>query len=717
MFRVKKYSSYFKIVLIIAIIITAIIPTLALGNMKSDALIGDAVNKIDINKTAVKEVTLPVLGSYENLKKLLEENGKNYSMMYGGIMRSGVVFTSGMSATAVKEGSAAMDSAAQKNTSASNNTAADYSTTNVQVQGVDEADVVKTDGEYIYYVSEGRIIIMRAYPVKDMKVESTINYSDDRFSPFEMYVDSKHLVVVGSYYNEVPITYNDTVKESNNSPVTDKGTASYIHPPTYSRSMVKAIVYDIENKKNPKQLREIEIEGGYVSSRKIDSRIYFVTNKYIDYYLLRNEDIKDKETFSTPVYRDSRLGKSYVNMDYSKISYFPGVIEPNYMIIAGLNIDNLSENLKVQTYLGAGQNVYVSENNLYAAAVNYKTEDKVETETQVNGNEKVSIRIQPSNYNVSTVIYRFSLQDGIKCTGKGEVPGTTLNQFSMDESNGYFRVATTKGEIWRNDENTSKNNLYVLDESMGISGKIEDIAPGEMIYSVRFMGDRAYMVTFRTVDPLFVIELKDPKNPKILGKLKIPGYSNYLHPYDENHIIGFGKDAVEVANKDEKGNVVSTSAYYLGMKIAIFDVSDVNNPIEEFKTTIGDRGTDSELLNNHRALLFSKEKNLLAFPVTVMEKSNISSSSIMPDYGRFTFQGAYIYNIDLEKGMTLKGKVSHITEEDYLKSGDNWYYGSNKNVQRILYIGDVLYTISNNKLMAHDIKNINRLGEIQIPIK
>ncbi|MDF2673229.1 MAG: secreted protein [Clostridiales bacterium] len=712
----KKYSSYFKIALIIAIIIATIIPTIALGNMKSDAIGGGAVKKIDINETAIKEVTLPVLGSYENLKKLLEENEKNTNIMYGGLRRSGVIFTSGLPVTA-KENNVAMDGAAQKSLSASNNTAADYSTTNVQVQGVDEADVVKTDGEYIYYVSEGKIVIMKAYPVKDMKVESIINYSDNKFSPFEMYMDSKHLVVVGSYYDEVPITYNDSIKESNNSPVADKGTASYVHPPTYSRSMVKAIVYDIENKKYPKQLREIEIEGGYVSSRKIDSRIYFVTNKYIDYYLLRNEDIMGKEVFSTPVYRDSRLSKDYVNVDYSKISYFHGVIEPNYMIIAGLNIDNLSENLNVQTYLGAGQNVYVSENNLYAAAVNYKTEDKVETETQVNGNEKASIWIRPSNYITNTVIYRFSLKDGIKCTGKGEVPGTTLNQFSMDESNGYFRVATTKGETWRSDENTSKNNLYVLDDNMGISGKIEDIAPGEMIYSVRFMGDRAYMVTFRTVDPLFVIDLKDPKNPKILGKLKIPGYSNYLHPYDENHIIGFGKDAVEVANKDEKGNVVGTSAYYLGMKIAIFDVTDVNNPIEEFKTTIGGRGTDSELLNNHRALLFSKEKNLLAFPVTVMEANNNSSLNKMPDYGRFTFQGAYIYNIDLEKGMTLKGKVSHITEEDYLKSGDNWYYGSNKNVQRILYIGDVLYTISNNKLMAHDIKNINRLGEILIPIK
>lgn len=711
MIHVKKYSSYFKIALVITIIICTIIPAVVLGYTKNNARAEEILNTED-NKatttTTIKELTLPILGSYENFKKLMEEYEQSNNIIYGGIRRGGVVFTSGVPVTTSKE---AMNGVVQ-DSAASNS--GDYSTTNVQVQGVDESDVVKTDGEYIYHVNQGKIVIMKAYPVKDMEIASTISYSDNKFYPFEIYVDNEHLVVIGSYYNEVPITYNDPIKSSNNVLEADKGTASYVHPITYSRSMVKAIVYNIENKKYPMLLREIEIEGGYVSSRKIGSRIYFVTNKYIDYYLLKNEELKGKEAFATPVYRDSKLGKVYTNIDYSKISCFPGVIEPNYMIIAGLNIDNLSENLSLETYLGAGQNIYVSENNLYAAAVNYKSEEKVEAEAQVKGNEKASIWIKPVNYNVSTVIYRFSLKDGIKCTGRGEVPGTTLNQFSMDESKGYFRVATTKGEVWRSDENTSKNNLYVLDENMSISGKIEDIAPGEMIYSVRFMGDRAYMVTFRTVDPLFVIDLKDPKSPKILGKLKIPGYSNYLHPYDENHIIGFGKDAVEVANKDEKGNVISTNAYYLGMKVAIFDVSDVNNPVEEFKTTIGGRGTDSDLLNNHRALLFSKEKGLLAFPVTVMETESKSSPSLMPEYGRFTFQGAYVYNIDLEKGMTLRGKISHITDEDYMKSGDNWYYGSNKNVQRVLYIGDVLYTISNNKLMAHDIKSIKKLGEIQI---
>ncbi len=706
----KKSSSFFKAALVITAIICSIIPKTVLGYINNVSVKGEAVKKTDANKPPASKVELPVVGSYENFKKLMEEYEKNNAAVYGGTLRVGFTNLAGIPAGAAMDSNTA--NAASKESTSDGSAAGNYSTTNVQVQGVDESDIVKTDGEYIYHVNNGRIVIMKAYPVKNMKVEGTINYSDDKFSPFEMYVDNKYLVVIGSYYYEEDYKVKDSANKSRS--IFGSAKKVDIYPPRYGRSMVKAIVYDISSRANPKQLREIEIEGGYVSSRKIGSRIYFVTNKYLDYYLLKNGDIENKESFMTPLYKDSARGISYNSIDYSRICYFPGVVEPNYMIVAGLNIENLSEDLNVQTYLGAGQNIYVSQNNLYAAAVNYKQDNNPEAVSTVKDNEKAIIRIRPANYNINTIIYRFSLEDGIRYTGSGEVPGTILNQFSMDEKGSYFRVATTKGEIWRNDENTSKNNLYVLDEKMKTIGSIEDIAPGEMIYSVRFMGDRAYMITFRTVDPLFVIDLKDPQSPKILGKLKIPGYSNYLHPYDENHIIGFGKEAVEVSNKDSNGRVVNTNAYYLGMKIAIFDVSDVNNPKEKFKTVIGGRGTESELLHNHRALLFSKDKNLLAFPVNVMEGDNYQNNGMIPEYGKFTFQGAYVYNIDLLRGMTLKGKISHLTEEDYMKSGDNWNYENNKNVQRILYINDVLYTISNSRLMAHNIQTMTKLGEIQI---
>jgi hypothetical protein len=208
------------------------------------------------------------------------------------------------------------------------------------------------------------------------------------------------------------------------------------------------------------------------------------------------------------------------------------------------------------------------------------------------------------------------------------------------------------------------------------------------------------MVTFKNVEPLFVIDFKDPRSPKILGALKIPGYSDYLHPYDENHIIGFGKDTEEYGN----------SAFIQGMKIAIFDVTDVTKPVEMFKEIIGDRGTDSELLRNHKALLFSKDKNLLAFPVSVMELN----STDINRYGQFAFQGAYVYNIDLQRGFTLKGRITHLSDEDYLKAG-NQYYGGDRNVQRILYIGDNLYTLSNGMIKANGMADLKEKKSIEIP--
>jgi uncharacterized secreted protein with C-terminal beta-propeller domain len=365
--------------------------------------------------------------------------------------------------------------------------------------------------------------------------------------------------------------------------------------------------------------------------------------------------------------------------------------------------------------LGSGESIYASAENLYVAVTRHNIISPEAPGPIIYDSaapKKPAVKVSDRE----TFIYRFALNNGkLDYTGKGQVPGSILNQFSMDESKGYFRIATTKGDLWGEGENTSKNNLYVLDTEMSVCGSLEDIAPGEKIYSTRFMGDRAYMVTFKKVDPLFVIDLKDAKNPKILGALKIPGYSDYLHPYDENHIIGFGKDTIELSNEGW-GKIGSTTAYYQGMKIALFDVTDVNNPKEKFKELIGDRGTDSELLRDHKALLFSKEKNLMAFPVTVMEikdRQNITAGN-MPAYGSFAFQGAYVYNIDLVEGFKLKARISHISEEEYSKSGDRWY-DSTKNVARIIYIGNDIYTISKGMIKANGISDMKEKGSLLIP--
>ena len=252
-----------------------------------------------------------------------------------------------------------------------------------------------------------------------------------------------------------------------------------------------------------------------------------------------------------------------------------------------------------------------------------------------------------TNETMKTTIQRIKItKKSITFEASGEVPGYVLNQFSMDEYNGYFRIATTvNNNNWRTfaEETTSKNNVYVLDMNLDVAGKLEDLALGEQIYSARFMGDRCYVVTFRNIDPLFVIDLSDPTAPTVLGQLKVTGYSGYLHPYDENHIIGIGKETVYDAKQD--------FAWYQGVKMCLFDVSDVSNPVEVAKYEIGDRGTDSPILYDHKSLLFDREKNLLVLPVLLAEIDENDYAGEVPDYayGEYVWQGAYVFEISLDE--------------------------------------------------------------------
>lgn len=618
---------------------------------------------------------LPVLGSEENLQKLLEAARVQGSrIMYG------------------------LDSALMKTAEATpapsaNAGSIQYSQTNIQVQGVDEADLVKTDGKYIYQVSGQKVIISQVYPADAMKVVAVLNSGESSFSPQELYVDQDNLVIIGSSQTNMPMPLDLEVN------------AKMIMPPYYYTPKVKAVIYSIRDKQNITKTRELELDGNYVSSRKIGSALYLITNKYINYYPGLGQD-----PIILPAYRDSAVKAEDIQIPYSQIRCFPPVLQANYLLIAGLDLAKPKEAVQVSTYLGSGENIYVSEKHLFVAVS--------QQESYYSGRTGILGKIVPENRQEKTLVFKFALNQGkVTYLQKGEVPGRILNQFSMDEFQGNFRIATTVGHSWNSGDQTSRNNLYVLDSGMGIIGQIQDIAPGEQIYSTRFMGERAYMVTFKTVDPLFVLDLSNPQKPQILGALKIPGYSDYLHPYDANHLIGFGKDTVELPQKDYQGKVVGTMAYYLGMKIALFDVTDVANPKELFSEKIGDRGTSSELLHNHKALLFDKEKGLMALPVTVMQVpagTAMEPSTGMPPYGQFSFQGAYVYNLDLSKGFALKGKITHLTPEDYLKAG---YSGSepDKQVNRILYINDTLYTLSNTQIKANELAGLEEKNNLLLP--
>lgn len=545
-----------------------------------------------------------------------------------------------------------------KNETATNEVANDYSKTNTQVQGVDEADIVKTDGTYIYYLTNEKLTIINTENASQMKEKSTIKF-DETFTPEELFLNNDKLIVIGTRYE-----YDKTERKIG----IDE---DYLYPNYMDKTYTSAKLYNVKDKINPTLERTVEVEGDYLTARMIGSNVYIASNKYMYYAYICNtyKSTELNEDDFKPHYLDTATSNETKSINFDCIYYIPEFEDTNYLNIVAFNITNNQE-ANVESYLGAGEEIYASKENLYVTKTKYDYERKNKT-------------------SITTEIYKFNLNNA-NCTfaKAGDVPGSVLNQFSMDECNGYFRIATTDSTSWNSESNT--NNLYVLNENLETIGKIEGLAKGERIYSVRFMGNRAYMVTFVETDPLFVIDLSNPTTPTVLGELKIPGYSKYLHPYDETHLIGIGEDT-EVVNYGYGDRVVTN-----GMKMAMFDVTDPNNPKELYNVKIGEKGTYSELLYNHKALLFSKEKNIIAFPISITEN----------DY-KVTFQGAIVYGVSLEKGFELKTKISN-SATDYDR-----YYSRNR-VERIIYIKDTLFTLSNGLIKAVDLNTFETKGSIEL---
>ena len=569
------------------------------------------------------------------------------------------------------------EKAANQSTSAQ-----DYSQTNVQVEGVDEGDIVKTDGKYVYIVrnQEVRIVDASGTP-KDL---ATIDLEEVGFQPTDLYVDGNRLIILGSRWNQGgPVQ------------IMEKRMAESMIWPGYQTSKAEVRIYDVSDHSKPTLERKVAFEGSTVSSRKINDKLYLVVNNPVRWGPIPLTRTPIEEDVM-PLMEDSAKGEN--SMPVSRcgtVTILPHIPSPQYLTVGVIPLENPTGDVKTAVVLGRADNVYASLDNLFVATTEYRYSWIMED----------NIRAPQDRPNEKTNLYRFAFNnEGVKMEAQGSVPGRILNQFSMDEHEQNFRIATTQGNNWATNE-PQTNNLYVLNMDLDTVGKIEEIAPGEQIYSVRFVGDRAYMVTFRNVDPLFVIDTSDPRNPKILGQLKVPGYSNYLHPYDENHLIGFGKDAVIAKDPN--------FAWYQGMKVAIFDVRDVASPKELHSMVIGDRGTDSPLLWNHKALLFDKSRDLLAFPISVAKiPDNQKVGNDGSAYGSPVFQGAYVYDISLEDGFKLRGSLTHYPEGTFQKAGDI-AYGYGRDIERIIRLQDSLVTISNGAVQKNALNDLKEQGMVE----
>ena len=557
-----------------------------------------------------------------------------------------------------------------------------YSTTNIQVQGVDEADIVKTDGQYIYAISNAQnfgfymteasasqnansIYIVNADP-QNAKVVSKITLANNT-QPAGMFLsqDSTKLVVLASKYE----VYAYDVASSSDAMLM----------PYQSDVFTFINVYDIADKANPVLARNFTVSGSYFNSRMINDYVYAVVSQSA--YVANN-------AVTLPVVYEKDVASS---VEPTSVRYAEDTVDDyfTFTTFVGLNImDASAQPTNMTVLMGGTSTMYVSTDNIYVTYPTY-------------------------NDGEYTSVYRVSINGSqLEFKAQGNVPGYLLNQYSMDEYQGHFRVATTwnsgvmiRAPLAAEEEPTSMNNIYVLNMNLSIVGRLENLAEDERIYSSRFMGDKAYLVTFRQVDPFFVIDLSNPASPKVAGELKIPGYSSYLHPYDENYIIGLGMENSTV-------------------KLSLFDVSDVNNPTEVAKYIINGDYSDSSALYEPKAFLFNKQKELLVIPVSVTQYGVIDSGSgsspvpVAPDgkesYSStqgFYWQGAYVFKLTASGGFEYRGGITHITNTD---PSTFYLYDYNLQVQRALYIGNTLYTISNAQVKLNSLTNLAEIATINL---
>ncbi len=612
-------------------------------------------------KIAVSNNDLPRFESMKELKEVLKEN-TYMSSKSRGVTFDSITESATNSENVKMEATQSQEKLVSDFDDATSTISKDHSTTNVQVENVDEADIIKTDGDYLYYITYDKVFIVKA---DELEIVSTIEIKDDgkkSFSPQELFINKDKLVLLGNLYEyEENLTREkQSIEDEANSEEIADDMAYYDIARINRSNTAVAMVYDISNKEKPEFIRQVGLDGYYINSRMIGDNIYFISNKNTYYY----DNLKDEEFLPRVI--DAEGKTRYI--ECTDIAYFKGTENYSYMLVGGFNINN-NEEMNVETFFGASTtDVYASEKNLYITQAKYD-----------------------NYYRSGTVIYKFNLDNSkIVLTAKGEVEGYINNQFSMDEYDGNLRIATTYYIKNENEEtikqidgltmtsisqNNYSNRLYVLDENLKEIGRIDDLAKDEKIYSVRFMGKNGYIVTFEQVDPLFVIDLSDPTNPQIKGELKIPGYSSYLHPYDENHIIGIGYNT-----KDNGYGGIRTD----NMKMSMFDVSDVENPKEMFSIDIGKSYTSSDILYNHKALFYKKSDNLIGFPVNYNGKNEV-----------------IIYKIDLEKGF-----------EDYFKiANERGYYG-----QRMIYIEDILYILNDKEIVSYDLNTFEKVKELKLDV-
>lgn len=425
-----------------------------------------------------------------------------------------------------------------------------YSKTNVQVENVDEADIIKNDGKYIYTASsnsENKISIYKP-DGKKVKLMSQIEYNnvdDDENEAFisDIYIYNNSLIAQSYSYDENSWEYTNID------------------------------IYSLADIKKPKKIYSFSQQGSYVSSRITNGKLLVVSNRYISSDLCKtDEDYLPK----------TKINSAEKNLSPKDICIVNDSNSESLLIVSEIDILSKENTVVSKAIAGAGTNIYCNENNLYIA--NSIWDDQ---------NQAHRLKDISPILKFNTEIYKIDITSGIKFTAKATVSGAVNNQFSMDEYAGNFRIATTASDEKSNDI----NKLYVFDSSLKKLGEIDGFAKGESIQAVRFSGNTAYVITYENTDPLFVIDLSNPQKPEIKGGVKISGFSTNLIPISSNQLLGIGY-------ADD-----NTNPYTDGIKFALFDVSNPQKPTVLDSKVI--HNATSEAQDNHKAILVNGKSSFV----------------------------------------------------------------------------------------------------------
>lgn len=552
--------------------------------------------------------------------------------------------------------------------------------TNNQVASVDEADIVKTDGRYVYFAANGALRIAEAMNPKMISVTRIPGNSVK-----EMFVEGDRAVV-----------YTSTAPAGG-----QRCTYGYDCAFGGDGSSTKVVVLDVTNRLEPKVVREIDLSGSLVAARRIGNAVHTV---------VADGERATPDFEAWPVGMDTcgtaeaEVKKKFAELKAqnerrirAKTSRFPtmrenGADKPlcSGLLTTAMNDSNaftslVSFDLKddkqapqtstVRTRSGA---VFASADALYVSVVHQK---------QASGGRWYSYYPTTSE---ASEIHKFRIGASPKDTkyvGSGTVPGHVLSQMSMDEWSGYLRIATTKGKV-PDPKVSSVVSILAEGENGNLVrvGAVDEIAPGEDIRAVRFDDDRGYVVTFKKTDPLFVLDLYQPARPRILGELKIPGFSTYIHRIDQDHLLSIGFDA------NDHGDF----AYFDGVILQLFDVKSPTDPRLVHKEKIGSRGSSSAAATDHLAFNYFADRGLLAVPMTVCDGGGDGRNG-----DKLSFSGLLVYDVDAEKGFTKLGGIDHGTKG---VSCGTWWSNATSTVKRSVFLDDLVYSV------AGDRAKVQRLG-------